>query len=107
MNGRYLLRQVGMSAVAGGRGKMQMSRHDPWPINDMSAMTETQLPMLVSFPVTTFGARPRWPAYVCQNRSAQQVLSVIHDPEKSGWESNLAVIIQRSADPRALQTVAS
>ena len=79
-----IARQVGMSAVR--RGKMQIVGPLTLAINDMSAMTETQLPMLVSFPVTTVGAA-NVAGYVVENRSAQQGLSVIHDPEKADVES--------------------
>ncbi|WP_022962654.1 lysozyme inhibitor LprI family protein [Halopseudomonas pelagia] len=79
-----IARQVGMAAVR--RGKMKIAGPLTLAIQDMSAMTDTQLPMLVSFPVNALGGA-NVANYVLERTPQQQVLSVNFDPQQADVES--------------------
>lgn len=79
-----IARQVGMSAVR--RGKMDITGPLTLAIEDMSAMTDTQLPMLVSFPVDPVGGA-NVANYILERKPLQQVLSVNFDPQRADVES--------------------
>lgn len=79
-----IARMVGMAAVR--RGKMDITGPLTLVIDDMSAMTETQLPMLVSFPVNAIGGA-NVANHVVERKPLQQVLSVTFDPEQADVES--------------------